>query len=824
MICRRRNLFNSKSTFKQAFVDNIVNKLGKPIEEASNLDIYQVLGHLIRESIGKDWVDTNKEYLEHQEKQVYYFSMEFLIGRLLGNNLLNLGTLNLVREGLQELGFSLEDIEEQETDAGLGNGGLGRLAACFLDSLASMQYPGHGCGIRYKYGLFEQKIIDGYQAELPDYWLQKDYVWEVRRSDKKIGIKFGGYVESYERSGRMIYEHRDYEHVWAVPYDIPVIGYHYHNVNTLRLWSAESSLDQSTRMNAADQDYYKYLNYSRTVESISEFLYPNDTEYEGKRLRLKQQYFLCSAGLQSILRTFDKSQLSYQALSSKVAIHINDTHPTLLIPELMRILIDDKGLSWDNAWDITTQTVSYTNHTTLSEALEKWPVSMVKELLPRIYMIIEEINERFCRFLWTKYPGQFNRIAQMAIIADGQVKMAHLAIVGSYSINGVAELHTQILKEREMKLFYEVFPKRFNNKTNGITHRRWLMHANPDLSSLIREAIGDRWIAQPHKLIELLPYRNDKAFQQRLEAIKQGNKEKLATYIQYKHDIRVDSNSIFDVLVKRMHGYKRQLLNVLHIMHLYNRIKDNPDIDLVPRTFIFGAKAAPSYYLAKKVIKLIHVVANTINRDPVVSQKIKIVFMENYGVSLAEKIIPATDISEQISTASKEASGTSNMKFMMNGALTIATLDGANVEMHNLIGSDPMFIFGLSAAEVLHYNQFGGYSAQQTYNNDARIKQVMDQLIQSSPFVQSSSEFLDIYNSILGCNDEFYLLKDFDSYATAHQRIDAAYRNPSEWLQNSIINIAHSGKFASDRTITEYAKEIWDTHPVPVHVHRVHSS
>jgi len=816
-------LFTNKSTFKLAFVDSIENKLGKTLAEASHLDIYNVLGHLIREYIGKDWMYTNKEYEAKQEKQVYYFSMEFLIGRLLGNNLLNLGTLQLVREALQELGLNLEEIEEQEHDAGLGNGGLGRLAACFLDSLASLQYPGHGCGIRYQYGLFKQKIIDGYQVELPDYWLQKEYVWDVRRSDKKVGVRFGGFVISREINGRMIYEHRDYEHVWAVPYDVPVIGYHYHNVNTLRLWSAESSLEFGRYGNPTDHDYYKYLAYSRSVESISEFLYPNDSSSEGKQLRLKQQYFLCSAGLQSILRTFDKSGLSYHHLPSKVAIHINDTHPTLLIPELMRILIDEKNLGWEEAWDITTQTISYTNHTTLSEGLEKWPVHMVKELLPRIYMIIEEINERFCHLLWNLYPGQFNRIAQMAIIADGQVKMAHLAIVGSYSINGVAELHTQILKEREMKLFYEVFPHRFNNKTNGITHRRWLMHANPKLSNLITETIGQQWISEPEQLILLAPHAQSTSLQEEVARIKQQNKCKLAAYIERNYPISIDPASLFDVLVKRLHGYKRQLLSVLHIMHLYNQITDNPSIDMLPRTFIFGAKAAPNYTLAKKIIKLIHSVADTINRDPIASKLIKVVFLENYGVSLAEKIMPAAEISEQISTAGKEASGTSNMKFMMNGALTIATLDGANIEMRNLVGQEAMFIFGLRSEEIADYNQFGGYQAKLLYESTPSIKRVMDQLIFNSPYARSNNDFQDIYNSILKTNDEFFVLKDFDSYAAAQQLIDTEYRQSRTWLEKSIINIAHSGKFASDRTIAAYASEIWGTHPVPVHLARVHS-
>ncbi|OMD80565.1 glycogen/starch/alpha-glucan phosphorylase [Paenibacillus odorifer] len=808
-------MFNDKETFKQVFRETLISKLGKPLEEASNADVYKILGNMIRENAGKNWADTNQKYKTDKDKQVYYFSMEFLIGRLLGNNLLNMGVLEVVREGLADLGFSLQDIEEVEADAGLGNGGLGRLAACFLDSLASLQYAGHGCGIRYKYGLFEQKIVDGYQVELPDYWLQNDNVWEVRREDKQVEVRFWGVIETREENGRLIFEHSQYEAVRAVPYDVPIIGADRRHVNTLRNWSAES-ITQPTRTfgSFAGSDYHKFLEYKRSVESISEFLYPDDSQYEGKLLRLKQQYFLCSAGLQSILRTFGKLGLPIQSLPDKVALHINDTHPTLVIPELLRILMDVHGLGWDEAWSITTRMVSYTNHTILSEALEKWPIQMVRDLLPRIFLIIEEINARFCGELMSRYPGDQDRISQMAIIHDDQVRMAHLAIVASYSVNGVAALHTEILMKREMRLFNEMYPHRFNNKTNGITHRRWLMHANPDLANLINQSIGTRWMSHPQEMIGLIKYCEDASFQEQVASIKRRNKLKLAEYIYSKHSVHVDPDSIFDVQVKRLHAYKRQLLNILHILHMYNQIKDNPSMDMVPRTFIFGAKAAPSYHLAKRIIKLINTVAEAVNKDPDVKGKIRIFFLENYSVSLAEKIIPAADISEQISTASKEASGTGNMKFMMNGALTVGTMDGANVEMHEMVGDNNMFLFGLRAEQVMDYYQHGGYHARDIYNGDSRVKEVLDQLVNPGPICCHGAEFETIFHSLLDNNDEFFVLKDFASYVETHVEIDRAYRNRQEWLKKSIINIGHSGKFSSDNTISRYAAEIWNISPV----------
>ncbi|MFD1888072.1 glycogen/starch/alpha-glucan phosphorylase [Paenibacillus wenxiniae] len=811
-------MFNTKEEFKQVFQHNVVSKLGKPLEEVSSEDVYTILSRMMREFAGSEWASTNHELRQDAEKQVYYLSLEFLIGRLLGNNLLNMGLFDIVKDGLADLGIALDEIEEQEADAGLGNGGLGRLAACFLDSLASLGYAGHGCGIRYRYGLFEQKIVDGNQVELPDDWLQKGFEWEVRRADRKVEVRFGGYVETGEENGELHFSLRDYEAVWAIPYDVPVIGYRGNqtdsHVNTLRLWSAEPMPEMANRNLGGSGNYYSYLNYNRSVESISEFLYPDDSHYEGRLLRLKQQYFLCSAGLQSILRTYDKLNLSYDHLPNKIAIHINDTHPTLVIPELMRILVDEKGYAWDKAWNIVCRTVSYTNHTILSEALEKWPAQMIRDLIPRVYMVIDEINKRFCKLLMEKYPNDPERVAHMAIIFDDQVKMAHLAIAGSYSINGVAALHTDILKEREMRNFYELYPERFNNKTNGITHRRWLMHANPELNDLITESIGSRWKTHPKELVGILKYSEDAAFQSKIAAIKQHNKQRLAHYIEQKYDVTVNTDSIFDVQIKRLHAYKRQLLNILHVMYLYNQIKSMPSVSMVPRTFIFGAKAAPGYYLAKNTIKLINRVASVVNNDPDVKDKLNVFFLENYSVSLAEKIIPAADISEQISTASKEASGTGNMKLMMNGALTIGTMDGANVEMYDMLGDDNMFIFGLNADEVMDYYQHGGYSARDVYNSDPRIKEVVDQLVTPGPFASNTYEFASLYQSLIDGNDEYFMLKDFDSYAESHVQIEAAYRNQKAWLKKSIHNIAHSGKFSSDGTIQQYASEIWKIKPV----------
>ena len=787
-----------------------MNSFAEEIDNASKLHKYFALGGLVRDYVTENWVNTNKYYLESGEKQVYYFSMEFLIGRLLGSNLLNLGIRDICAESLNELGISLDELEEIENDAGLGNGGLGRLAACFLDSMSSIGIPGHGCGIRYRYGLFEQKIIDGYQVEVPDYWLRDGNVWEIRKENRSVEVRFGGKINTDYEDGRLAFTHVDYEPVRAVPYDTPVVGYDKNMVNTLRLWSAEP-VDLGFDLSSFSRgDYAKAEAYKASVESISQVLYPDDSNLQGKLLRLKQQYFFVSAGLQSIIRSYKKSNLSINQLHNHIAIHINDTHPSVAVAELMRLLVDEEKLSWEEAWHITINTMAYTNHTILSEALEKWSVDMFKNLLPRIYMIIEEINRRFCDELTKKWPGEWGRINSMSIINDGLVKMAHLAIVGSHSVNGVAELHTEILKHQELSNFYQFYPEKFNNKTNGITHRRWLMKANPKLTSLITDTIGTSWIKAPLELNKLDKYKYDVAFQQKIASIKRENKIDLSNLVKSKYGIDIDPDSIFDVQVKRLHAYKRQILNVLHIMHLYNKLKDNPNLDMVPRTFFFGAKASPSYQLAKESIKLINSVATKVNNDPSVNGKLKVIFLENYSVSLAEKIIPCADVSQQISTASKEASGTGNMKFMMNGAVTVATLDGANVEMKDAVGEDNIIIFGLKANEVISYNKYGGYSSWDVYNNDMRVNRVLNQLVDG--FLHPShSEFKNIHDSLLMFNDEYFVLKDFDAYVKAHERVDALYRNKNKWNEMCIMNIAHSGVFSSDNTISKYARDIWHT-------------
>lgn len=794
-------MFSSKEAFKQRFLEKYERMYGKSFEESTLPELYNTLGQIVREYVSHDWIETNERYRANRQKQAYYFSIEFLLGRLLGTNLLNLGVRDVVEAGLAELDVDLKELEEQEVDAGLGNGGLGRLAACFLDSLASLSLPGHGVGIRYKHGLFDQKIVDGYQVELPEQWLRNGNVWEIRKASQSIEVKFGGEVKVSYNNGELMFHHVNAETVTAVPYDMPVIGFENKVVNTLRLWSAEPS---QFRPDKGD-----VMKYKRETESISEFLYPDDTHVEGKILRLKQQYFLVSAGLKSIVRSYLKNNNLLHEFHERIAIHINDTHPVLAIPELMRILMDEQGLGWDEAWKITTNTISYTNHTTLSEALEKWPISIFKPLLPRIYMIIEEINERFCRELWEKYPGDWDRIEAMAVIAHDMVKMAHLAIVGSHSVNGVAQIHTDILKTREMKLFFDYYPSKFNNKTNGITHRRWLMKSNPELSNVISEVIGNEWIVKPEKLARLAPFASDSSFQKEIYDVKQHKKRSLAKRIKSLTGIVVDEHSIFDVQVKRLHAYKRQLLNILHIMYLYNRLQEDANFSITPRTFIFGAKASPGYYYAKKIIKLINTLASRINDDPKTKDVLKVIFLENYRVSLAEEIIPAANVSEQISTASKEASGTGNMKFMMNGAITIGTLDGANIEILEEVGHDHIFTFGLTADQVLSYQKNGGYRAFEYYHHDKNLHQVIDQLVNGF-FPVTGQEFEMIYDSLLVQNDEYFVLKDFASYVRAQEKLGEAYQDQAGWLEKSIINIAYSGRFSSDRTIQEYADEIWD--------------
>lgn len=793
-----------KRDYKRKFLE--IN--GKDLEDGTKEQQYEALGSLVRDYVAEEWLNTNNKYKETGEKQVYYFSMEFLLGRLLGDALMNLGIREICREALADLNIELYELENLEQDQGLGNGGLGRLAACFLDSMASLSIPGHGCGIRYKYGFFEQKIIDGKQVEVPDNWLRSGNVWEIAKRDKSEIVKFGGEIKVETVNGRLTFNHVNYEPVLAVPYDTPVVGYENEVVNTLRLWSAEPVSNEFDFSSFNRGEFLKAIEYKNSVESISLVLYPEDSFYEGKMLRLKQQYFFVSAGLQSIIRHYKKYNKNIHELDEKIAIHINDTHPTLAIPELMRILMDEEELSWEEAWRITQNTVSYTNHTILAEALEKWPINMFKRLLPRIYMIVEEINERYCKELWNRYIGQWDKISRMAIIGDNFVRMANLAIVGSHSVNGVAKLHTEILKKKEMSDFYYLYPNKFNNKTNGIAHRRWLLKCNPELTNLLKETIGDGFVKHPIDLINFEKYLSDVNVLNKLSNIKLSNKIKLSNEIYNSTGIKVDPDSIFDVQVKRIHAYKRQTLNCLRIMDLYNKLIENPNMNINPRTFIFAGKAAPGYLLAKNIIELITAIANKVNNDRRVNDKIKVVMMENYRVSLAEKIIPATDLSEQISTTTKEASGTSNMKFMMNGAVTIATLDGANIEIKDEVKDDNIVIFGLTANEVLDYYKYGGYSSWDIYNNDNRVKRVIDNLIDGT-FSYDKDTFRAIYDSLLKYNDEFFVLKDFDSYIKAQIKINELYNNKYDWQRMCGVNIAHSGIFSSDRTIKEYATGIW---------------
>ena len=800
----------SKRKFKQDFKSKMYSLYAQPVEEASKDEIFRVLCCVIKDFIAKEWVGTRID----KEKAVFYFSMEFLIGRQLQSNLLNLDVEKEIEEGLKELGIDLDEIIETEPDPGLGNGGLGRLAACFLDSMASVGISGHGYGIRYKYGLFEQKFVNGSQIELPDNWLKNSqYPWETVRPNRAVVVKFEGdaYLRQKE-DGNLEVVHTNYIPVMAMPYDIPVIGYENECINTLRLWKSEvlnrdfAEVNKNARnQNGSYEDALKYKYYA---EEISQVLYPNDTNYAGRLLRLKQEYFFVSAGLQDIIRKCKKNKVSMRDLPKKVAIHINDTHPTLCIPELMRILLDEEGFSWDEAWDITTRVMSYTNHTILSEALEKWPVDMVRHLLPRIYMIIEEIDRRYVEYLENKYNHNYDKVNKMRIIHNGEVRMAHLCIRGSHSVNGVAKLHTEILKNEELNDFYVDEPYKFNNKTNGIAHRRWLMSCNKELSDLITSLIGEDWKKDTSKLKGLEKYLDDKKVLDKVGQIKYNNKVRLADYIYKKQGIEVNPNSIFDVQVKRLHAYKRQLLNILHILYLYHEILDNPEFEMEPRTFIFGAKAAPGYYLAKCIIKLINSAADLINNDERVKGMIKVVFIENYGVSAAEKIMPAADVSEQISTTTKEASGTGNMKFMMNGAITMATMDGANVEISEQVGEEKMFIFGLKADQVLDYNKYGGYSSRDLYHSDRKLRRVVDDLVNG--FIPGlGKEGIAIYDSLITYNDEYFVLRDFDSYVEAQNDLQELYKNRDLWNKMSLKNTACSGFFSSDRTIEEYINDIW---------------
>lgn len=810
--------YSTVPELRDAFIATLQSLHGKTLKQSTNQEKFEALVWLTRKIISKNLIETKKQRAHDAPKQVYYLSIEFLLGRLLENNLVNLSIKEICAEALSQLGIELDILLGQEEDAGLGNGGLGRLAACYLDSMAALGLAGHGCGLRYRYGLFEQTIINGYQHESPDNWLKnQSYVWEYRRPEEKTTIRFGGTVR-VQTNGKIKFIHENYESIIAVPYDVPIVGYRNELVNTLRLWSAEIDVGNHTCY-VHGGDCNSVIDYKHTIESLTDILYPNDTYYEGKLLRLKQQYFLVSASLQSIIRDFRLQHNSLKELPDKIAIHINDTHPALAVPEFMRILLDDCSLDWDEAWNLTVHTLSYTNHTVLPEALEKWPVSMLEHLLPRIYMIIHEINERYCHELWNSYPGDWDRIRSMAVISDDQVHMAHLAIAGSHSVNGVAEIHTEILKKSVMNHFYTHTPDKFSNVTNGITQRRWLLTANPRLADLISDAIGSSWIEYPCDLAKLAPLVKDTAFLEDLASVKMHNKLKLAKYIKDKYNVVVDVHSIFDSHIKRIHAYKRQCLNVMHIMDLYNRLQENPQLDITPHTFIFGGKAAPGYYKAKKTIKLITTLADKINNDTSINSKLKVLFLENYNVSQAELIIPASDVSEQISTASREASGTGNMKFMMNGALTIGTLDGANVEIRNAVGASNIFVFGLSAEEVLNYYRHGGYNPWDIYNNDSRVKIILDQLINGF-FPVNSDEFRTQYDAFLQYGDEYFLLKDFASYVTTQNELATTYRDKNRWQSMCLMNIAHSGWFSSDRTFSEYAADIWKMdQPIPLWCH-----
>ena len=803
-----------KEAFKKSVKDNVKFLYRKTIEEATQEQIFQAVSYSVKDVIIDNWLATQKAYDEQDPKIVYYMSMEFLMGRALGNNLINLCAYGEVKEALEELGFDLNCIEDQEPDPALGNGGLGRLAACFLDSLATLNYAAYGCGIRYHYGMFKQKIQNGYQIEVPDNWLKNGYPFELRRPEYAKEVHFGGYVrvEYDPEKGGNKFIHEGYQAVKAIPYDMPITGYDNDVVNTLRIWDAEPIVD--FELDSFDKgDYKKAVEQENLARNIVEVLYPNDNHYAGKELRLKQQYFFVSASLQAAIAKYKKKHDDIHKLYEKVTFQMNDTHPTVAVAELMRILMDEEGLGWDEAWEVTRKSVAYTNHTIMSEALEKWPIELFSRLLPRVYQIIEEINCRFILEIQAKYPGNYEKIKKMAIIYDGQVKMAHLAIAAGYSVNGVARLHTEILKNQELKDFYEMMPEKFNNKTNGITQRRFLLHANPLLADWITEHIGPDWVTDLPQLKKLAVYADDEKALQEFMNIKFKNKERLAKYILEHNGVEVDPHSIFDVQVKRLHEYKRQLLNILHVIYLYNQIKMHPEMEFYPRTFIFGAKASAGYATAKKIIKLINSVADIVNNDASINGKIKVVFIENYRVSNAEWIFAAADVSEQISTASKEASGTGNMKFMLNGAPTLGTMDGANVEIVEEVGAENAFIFGLSSDEVINYENNGGYDPNVIYNTDEEIRQVLMQLINGT-FSNDTELFRDLYDSLLNTKntdraDRYFILADFRSYADAQKRVEAAYRDEKGWAKKALLNTACSGKFTSDRTIQEYVDDIW---------------
>ncbi|MFR3621979.1 MAG: glycogen/starch/alpha-glucan phosphorylase [Roseburia sp.] len=812
-----------KETFKKEVVENVKYLYRKTMDEASEQEIFQAVSYVVKDVIIDQWLATQQEFDKADPKIVYYMSMEFLMGRALGNNLINLTVYNEVKEALEEMGINLNAIEDQEPDPALGNGGLGRLAACFMESLATLGYPAYGCGIRYHYGMFRQKIENGYQVEEPDNWLQNGYPFELKRPEYNFEVKFGGYVRAEAQpDGRTRFVQEGYQSVKAIPYDMPIVGYNNNVVNTLMIWDAEPM--ECFELDSFDKgDYHRAIEQQNLAKNLVEVLYPNDNHIAGKELRLKQQYFFVSASLQRAIARFKKNHPDIHMLPEKAVFQMNDTHPTVAVAELMRILLDEEGLEWDDAWNITTKCCAYTNHTIMAEALEKWPIEIFSRLLPRIYQIVEEINRRFVLEIQQKYPGDNHKVEKMAIIYDGQVKMAHLAICAGYSVNGVAALHTEILKKQELKDFYEMFPEKFNNKTNGITQRRFLMHGDPLLADWVTKYVGKDWITDLSRIKRLEFYADDEKVQQEFLNIKYQNKLRLASYIEEHNGIEVNPRSIFDVQVKRLHEYKRQLLNILHVMYLYNELKEHPDMEFIPRTFIFGAKAAAGYRNAKLTIKLINSVADVINNDKSINGKIKVVFIEDYKVSNAEIIFAAADVSEQISTASKEASGTGNMKFMLNGALTIGTMDGANVEMAEEVGKENMFIFGMSSDEVIAHEQKRDYDPMQIFNNDQDVRKVLMQLINGFYSPNDSELFRDLYNSLLNTQctqyaDTYFILADFRSYVEAQKKINAAYADEKEWARKAILNIAASGKFSSDRTIQEYVDDIWHLNKITVTV------
>ncbi len=806
-------LNKTKDQIKKDFENKLITRYSKDVAQAHPLHIYEAFGRLIRDYVTQYWYESKNKYNEKTVKQVHYFSMEFLLGKLLDTTLINLGIKQQATEALAELGIDINDLKEIEIEPGLGNGGLGRLAACFLDSMSSTGIPAYGQGIRYKYGLFKQTIKEGYQLEEADNWLKYENIWEMRRDDEAVVVRFGGDIDvDIDKNGEIQVQHKNCEEVLAVPYDTPIVGYDCKNVNTLRLWSAKVIGEELDFSEFSHGDYLKSVEDKYNTELISNVLYPDDSTYEGKKLRLKQEYFFVSAGLQSIVKKHKKLGLSMETFYENHAVHINDTHPSLAIAELMRILIDEENIPWATAWEITKKTMAYTNHTIMAEALEKIDINLMKSLLPRIYMIIDEINKRFDYAIYEKYGDSFEKKSKMSILWDGKVRMANLAIVGSHSVNGVAALHTDILKNQELKDFNEFFPDKFNNKTNGITHRRWLISANPELTNLLCEAIGDSWIKDPERLEDLLPFADDKNFKEQFRAVKHGKKLEFIDYVNNTFDTKLESHSLYGTQVKRLHAYKRQTLNILYVMHLYNQILENPDIEMQPRTFVFGAKAFSSYSLAKKVIKLINAVAARVNNDPIVRGRLKVIFIPNYNVDLAQRIIPASDVSIQISTASKEASGTSNMKFMMNGAITLATMDGANVEIHEAVGDENIVTFGLSSEEVINYYAHGGYLSSEIYNNDPRVKKILDQL-RGNFYTDAPGQFDEIFNHLVTWNDEFFVLKDFDAYVKANEQMAKMYQDKENWYRSAIINVAKSGRFSSDNTIRNYANDIWGINP-----------